>query len=96
MTGQRSPLTLGDGTGNHHLTSSSVQDPKVPAGLRRQHSRRAHPEGIIPGVRAELPDRWAASHQEHVLEHRLEESRRKAARQKETRERRRAGRTQGA
>jgi len=38
-----------------------------------------------------LPDRWAASHPEHVLRHRLEEARRRAARQKATRERRRAG-----
>jgi transposase len=38
-----------------------------------------------------LPDRWAASHPEHVLQHRLDESRRKAARQKEARMRRRAG-----
>ena len=37
-----------------------------------------------------LPDRWAASHPEHVLQHRLDESRRKAARTKATRERRRA------
>jgi transposase len=37
-----------------------------------------------------LPDRWAASHPEHVLEHRLDESRRKAARQKERRQERRA------
>jgi hypothetical protein len=37
-----------------------------------------------------LPDRWAASHPEHVLPHRLDESRRKAAQQKATRERRRA------
>jgi transposase len=37
-----------------------------------------------------LPDRWAASHPEHVLQHRLDESRRKAARQKATRERRRS------
>jgi hypothetical protein len=37
-----------------------------------------------------LPDRWAASHPEHVLQHRLDESRRKAARQKVRRERRRA------
>ena len=37
-----------------------------------------------------LPDRWAASHPEQVLEHRLDESRRKAARQKARRERRRA------
>jgi transposase len=37
-----------------------------------------------------LPDRWAASHPEYVLQHRLDESRRKAARQKATRERRRA------
>src|SRR5262249_35593152 len=29
-----------------------------------------------------LPDRWAASHPQHVLEHRLDESRRKAARQR--------------
>ena len=36
-----------------------------------------------------LPDRWAASHPEHVLKHRLEESRRKAARQRERREQRR-------
>jgi len=43
-------------------------------------------------LEALLPDRWAMSHPEHVLEHRLEESRRKAARQKATRERRRAGR----
>jgi transposase len=41
-------------------------------------------------LEALLPDRWAASHPEHVLEHRLDESRRKAARQKETRQRRRA------
>jgi transposase len=45
-------------------------------------------------LEALLPDRWAATHPEHVLEHRLEESRRKAARQKATRERRRAGRSQ--
>ena len=32
-----------------------------------------------------LPDRWAASHPEHVLQHRLDESRRRAARQKATR-----------
>jgi transposase len=37
-----------------------------------------------------LPDRWAASHPEHVLQHRLDESRRKAARRKAVRERRRA------
>ncbi len=37
-----------------------------------------------------LPDRWAASHPEHVLQHRLDESRRKAARQKEARQTRRA------
>jgi transposase len=37
-----------------------------------------------------LPDRWAASHPEHVLQHRLDESRRKATRQKEERQRRRA------
>jgi transposase len=42
-------------------------------------------------LEALLPDRWAASHPEHVLEHRLDESRRKAARQKEAREQRRAG-----
>ena len=37
-----------------------------------------------------LPDRWAASHPEHVLQYRVDESRRKAARQKGTRERLRA------
>jgi transposase len=37
-----------------------------------------------------LPDRWAVSHPEHVLQHRLDESRRRAARKKATRERRRA------
>jgi transposase len=37
-----------------------------------------------------LPDRWKASHPEHVLQHRLDESRQKAARQKGRRERRRA------
>jgi transposase len=41
-----------------------------------------------------LPDRWAASHPEHVLEHRLEESRQKAARQKEARRARRAAKPQ--
>jgi transposase len=40
-----------------------------------------------------LPDRWGASHPEHVLQHRLDESRRTAARQKERRERRRVGRS---
>ncbi len=46
-------------------------------------------------LEALLPDRWAASHPEHVLKHRLEESRRKAARQKEKRQQRRGskGRT---
>jgi transposase len=37
-----------------------------------------------------LPDRWAANHPEHVLQHRLDESRRKATRQKQARQRRRA------
>jgi hypothetical protein len=37
-----------------------------------------------------LPDRWAARHPEHVLQHRLDESRRRAARQQAVRERRRA------
>jgi transposase len=37
-----------------------------------------------------LPDRWAASHPEHVLQHRLDESRRKASRQKAARQTRRA------
>ena len=36
-----------------------------------------------------LPDRWAAVHSEHVLLHRLDESRRKAARQKQARQTRR-------
>jgi hypothetical protein len=44
-----------------------------------------------PDLEALLPDRWAAAHPEHVLAHRLDESRRKAARQKEARMRRRAG-----
>jgi transposase len=37
-----------------------------------------------------LPDRWAANHPEHVLQHRIDESRRKAARKKDARQRRRA------
>jgi transposase len=37
-----------------------------------------------------LPDRWATNHPEHVLQHRLDESRRKATRQKEARQCRRA------
>jgi transposase len=37
-----------------------------------------------------LPDRWAVNHPEHVLQHRLDESRRKATRQKEARQQRRA------
>jgi transposase len=37
-----------------------------------------------------LPDRWATNHPEHVLKHRLDESRRKATRKKEARRRRRA------
>ena len=40
-------------------------------------------------LEALLPDRWAAAHPEHVLQHRLDESRRKAARQKEARQSRR-------
>lgn len=43
-------------------------------------------------LEALLPDRWAASHPEHVLAHRLAESRRKAARQQAERKRRRAAR----
>ena len=41
-------------------------------------------------LEALLPDRWSASHPEHVLKHRLDESRRKAARRKEKRQQRRA------
>ena len=37
-----------------------------------------------------LPDRWAAAHPEQVLQHRIDESRRRAARKKDTRQRRRA------
>jgi transposase len=37
-----------------------------------------------------LPDRWGANHPEHVLQHRLDESRRKATRQAEARQTRRA------
>ena len=37
-----------------------------------------------------LPDRWAVAHPEYILLHRLDESRRKAARQKERRQGRRA------
>jgi transposase len=40
-------------------------------------------------LEALLPDRWAAAHPEHVLLHRLDESRRKAARQQQTRQTRR-------
>jgi transposase len=43
-----------------------------------------------------LPDRWAAAHPECVLEYRLEESRRKAARKKEVRKHRRAGKPREA
>ena len=39
-----------------------------------------------------LPDRWGASHAEHILTHRLDESRRKASRKKEVRKGRRASR----
>ena len=45
-------------------------------------------------LEALLPDRCAATHPEHVLEHRLKESRRKAARQRDARERRCASRSQ--
>ena len=41
-------------------------------------------------LKALLPDRWAVRHPEHVLEHRLDESRQRAARQQEKRQRRRA------
>jgi transposase len=44
-------------------------------------------------LEALLPDRWAARHPEHVLHHRLDESRRKAARQKARRQGRRAAQT---
>jgi transposase len=37
-----------------------------------------------------LPDRWGADHPDHVLQHRLDESRRKAARQQNARRARRA------
>src|SRR5262249_55015986 len=37
-----------------------------------------------------LPDRWAASHPEQVLQHRLDESQRNATRRKEARQTRRA------
>ena len=43
-----------------------------------------------PGLEEMLPDRWAASHPDAVLTHRLEESRKKAAAKKNRRRRRRA------
>jgi transposase len=43
-----------------------------------------------PHLEEMLPDRWAAAHPEAVLSYRLEESRRKAAAQRERRSRRRA------
>ena len=43
-----------------------------------------------------LPDRWGADHPDHMLQHRLDESRRKATRQKERRQRRRAMATKKA
>jgi transposase len=46
-------------------------------------------------LEALLPDRWAARHPEHVLQHRLDESRRRAARQRERRQRRRASSSRG-
>ena len=39
-----------------------------------------------------LPDRWAAAHPEHVLAHRLEESRQKAQRRDQRRDQRRVAR----
>ena len=45
---------------------------------------------------AMLPDRWAADHPEMVLTYRLEESRQKAARQRDRRRRRRAGQSSTA
>jgi transposase len=70
----------------------------IPAGAKRHH---LEPWAYLRDVLLRLsagetdreslrPDRWAASHPEHVLQHRLDESRRRAARQKATRERRRA------
>jgi hypothetical protein len=47
-------------------------------------------------LEALLPDRWAANHPEKVLKHRLDESRRKATRKKETLQRRRAKATKNA
>jgi hypothetical protein len=46
-----------------------------------QLSVDASPE-LLSGL---LPDRWALEHPEHVLTHRLEESRKKAARRDERR-----------
>jgi hypothetical protein len=44
-------------------------------------------------LESSLTDRWAARRPKHVLQRRLDESRRRAARQKATRERRRARKT---
>ena len=51
---------------------------------------RLHAED--PRLDEMLPDRWAAEHPEMVLTYRLEESRQKAARQRDRRRRRRAQR----
>jgi hypothetical protein len=51
-------------------------------------SEDAEDEDLDPLV----PDRWAAAHPEHVLTHRLEESRQKRDRQKATRVTRRRSR----
>lgn len=70
------------------------------AGAKRHHLEPwAYVTDLLVKLAAEtddldalLPDRWAASHPEHVLHYRLEESRQKRARQKAKRtQRRRAG-----
>jgi len=52
-----------------------------------------HLAGETAGLSSLLPDRWAAAHPEHVLTHRLEESRQKRARQQARRAHRRRSRS---
>jgi hypothetical protein len=80
-------------------SGGAVHDPggsqaASPGALGLSAGRAAAPQRRGDRAGGAAADRWAAAHPEHVLEHRLEKSRRKAARQKATRERRRAGRSQ--
>jgi transposase len=101
---ERTPRLRAIGRKNWEFLASEAAGPRAAArftilagATRHRPEPWAYLRDVLPRLSAgetDLeslpPDRWGASHPGHLLEHRLDESRRKAARRKARRQGRRA------